>query len=136
MGLIASGSAVADVQNTSGFAKNGKAPLVAIYAYINLELEKQNKLAQYQAIAYSLDEGSTWTKYEHNPVVENPGVKDFRDPKVMWYEPEKKWIMTVAAKDRLCFYSAPDLKNWKKRKRFWQRYGAHGGVWECRIFSL
>jgi fructan beta-fructosidase len=133
LGLIASGSAVADVQNTSGFAKNGKAPLVAIYAYINLELEKQNKLAQYQAIAYSLDEGSTWTKYEHNPVVENPGVKDFRDPKVMWYEPEKKWIMTVAAKDRIMFLFSTRFKELEKEKailaaiwRSWRCMGMPG----------
>ncbi len=131
LGLIASGSAVVDQNNTSGFGKNGKTPLVAIYAYINQPLERQNKLAQYQAIAYSLDDGYTWTKYEHNPVVQNPGVKDFRDPKVMWYEPQKKWIMTVAAKDRVMFYSAPDLKNWKKESDFGSDIGAHGGVWEC-----
>jgi fructan beta-fructosidase len=97
LGLIASGSAVVDAQNTSGFGKNGIVPLVAIYAYINQPLERQNKLAQYQAVAYSFNDGLTFTKYNRNPVVENPGVKDFRDPKVTWFPPQQKLVMTVAA---------------------------------------
>jgi fructan beta-fructosidase len=137
LGLIASGSAVVDAQNTSGFGKNGKTPLVAIYAYINQPLERQNKLAQYQAVAYSLDDGLTFTKYNHNPVVENPGIKDFRDPKVTWYQPQKKWIMTVAAKDQIMFYSSTDLMNWEKESDFGSDIGAHGGVWECPdLFTL
>ena len=57
----------------------------------------------------------TWTKYKNNPVLKNPGIKDFRDPKVSWYEAGKKWIMTLATSDRVTFYSSPDLKNWKKK---------------------
>lgn len=131
LGLIASGSAVVDFKNTSGFGNNGRIPLVAIYAYINQKLERQNINAQYQAIAYSLDEGRNWTKYSHNPVIKNPGIRDFRDPKVIWYAPQNKWVMTVATHDHVTYYSSSNLKDWKKESEFGKGVGAHGGVWEC-----
>ncbi|WP_375447368.1 glycoside hydrolase family 32 protein [uncultured Fibrella sp.] len=132
LGWIFSGSAVLDVNNTSGFGTNGKAPLVAIFTHHNQKLEKaKSDKFQYQSLAYSLDEGKTWTKYAGNPVLPNPGIVDFRDPKVRWYEPQKKWIMTLATKDRVTFYSSPNLKNWTKESEFGADLGAHGGVWEC-----
>lgn len=132
LGYIFSGSAVADVNNTSGFGKDGKVPLVAIFTHHNPVLEKQKTgRHEYQSLAYSLDEGKTWTKYSGNPVLPNPGITDFRDPKVRWYEPQKKWIMTLATKDRITFYSSPDLKSWSKESEFGVDAGAHGGVWEC-----
>ncbi|CCH55075.1 Glycosyl hydrolase family 32 domain protein [Fibrisoma limi BUZ 3] len=133
LGWIFSGSAVVDVNNTSGFGKNGQTPLVAIFTHHNSPLEKSKKSDkyQYQSIAYSLDEGKTWTKYAGNPVLPNPGIVDFRDPKVRWYEPQKKWIMTLATKDRVTFYSSTNLKNWTKESEFGKEVGAHGGVWEC-----
>ena len=132
LGYIFSGSAVVDVNNTSGFGKDGKAPLVAIFTHHNPVLEKQKTgRHEYQSIAYSLDDGVTWTKYSGNPVVPNPGISDFRDPKVRWYEPQKKWVMTLATKDRITFYSSPDLKSWSKESEFGADAGEHGGVWEC-----
>ncbi|WP_083928281.1 glycoside hydrolase family 32 protein [Spirosoma panaciterrae] len=132
LGYIFSGSAVVDVHNTSGFGKKGQVPLVAIFTHHNPELEKRKSdKFQYQSIAYSLDEGKTWTKYAGNPVLQNPGIVDFRDPKVRWYEPQKKWIMTLATKDRVTFYASPDLKTWSKQSEFGHNLGAHGGVWEC-----
>lgn len=132
LGTIFSGSAVVDKTNTSGFGKNGKAPLVAIYTYHNPAGEKAGRNDfQYQGIAYSNDNGSSWTKYAGNPVLKNPGIIDFRDPKVMWYAPQKKWVMTLAMKDRIGFYSSPNLKDWKKESEFGATLGAHGGVWEC-----
>src|SRR5690606_111660 len=56
---------------------------------------------------------------------------DFRDPKVTWYEPGKKWIMTLAVKDRISFYSSKNLKKWTHESDFGQDIGGHGGVWEC-----
>lgn len=132
LGYIFSGSAVVDKKNTSGFGKNGKIPLVAIYTNHDPKGEKAGtKTFQNQSIAYSLDNGKTWIKYSKNPVLKNPGITDFRDPKVMWYSPENKWIMTLATKDRITFYSSKDLKNWKKESEFGESEGAHGGVWEC-----
>jgi fructan beta-fructosidase len=132
LGYIFSGSAVADVNNTSGFGKDGKVPLVAIFTHHNPVLEKQKTgKHEYQSIAYSLDDGKTWTKYAGNPVLQNPGISDFRDPKVRWFEPQKKWVLTLATKDRITFYSSPDLKTWTRESEFGADAGAHGGVWEC-----
>lgn len=132
LGYIFSGSAVVDSNNTSGFGKNGKIPLVAIFTHHDPKGEKAGTdNFQNQSLAYSLDNGVTWTKYAGNPVLKNPGIKDFRDPKVMWYAPKKKWIMTLATKDRITFYVSPDLKRWKKESEFGLTIGAHGGVWEC-----
>ncbi len=132
LGYIFSGSSVADKNNTSGFSEGGKIPLVAIYTNHDPKGEKEgSKTFQNQSIAYSLDNGKTWTKYSGNPVVKNPGITGFRDPKVSWYEKDKKWIMTLATKDRITFYSSPNLKDWTKESEFGDKLGEHGGVWEC-----
>ena len=132
IGTIFSGSAVVDKNNTTGFGKNGKAPLVAIFTQHNMKGEQlgTNKF-QNQSLAYSNDNGKTWIKYAGNPVIKNPGIKDFRDPKVMWYQPSKKWIMTLATANSVTFYSSPNLKSWTKESEFGKSAGAHGGVWEC-----
>lgn len=132
LGYIFSGSAVVDTKNTSGFGKDGKAPMVALFTHHDPVGEKQKTgRHETQSIAYSLDDGKTWTKYSGNPVVPNPGITDFRDPKVSWYEPQKKWVMTLATKDRITFYSSPNLKDWTRESEFGADAGAHGGVWEC-----
>ena len=138
LGYIFSGSAVAAYNNTSGFGKDGVTPLVAIFTHHDPKAEKAgSNRFENQSIAYSLDEGMTWTKYEGNPVLKNPGIKDFRDPKVSWYEPGEKWIMTLAVRDRISFYSSTDLKNWVKESEFGDGIGAHDGVWECPdLFSM
>ncbi|MBX0290449.1 glycoside hydrolase family 32 protein [Hymenobacter sp. HSC-4F20] len=129
LGWIFSGSAVIDENNTAGFGKNA---MVAIFTHHNdPEEKKKTNKHQYQSLAYSLDEGKTWTKYEGNPVLPNPGIQDFRDPKVNWNTVAKQWVMTLATKDRITFYSSPNLKQWAKRSEFGQKLGAHGGVWEC-----
>jgi fructan beta-fructosidase len=121
LGYIFSGSAVVDSNNTSGFGKDGKIPLIAILT----------STFQNESLAYSLDNGTTWTKYIGNPVLKNPGIRDFRDPKVSWYAPGHKWVMTLATQDHITFFSSPDLKNWVKESEFGKQLGAHGGVWEC-----
>jgi fructan beta-fructosidase len=120
LGDIFSGSAVIDVNNTAGF---GKDAMIAIYT--------SNGKTQQQSIAYSTDKGRTFTKYAHNPVLPNPGITDFRDPKVSWNEISKQWIMTLATKQTISFYGSPNLKNWTKLSEFGNEMGAHGGVWEC-----
>jgi fructan beta-fructosidase len=132
LGYIFSGSAVVDSNNTSGFGKNGKIPLVAIFTSHDPKGERAGRNDfQNESLAYSLDNGTTWTKYSGNPVLKNPGIRDFRDPKVMWYAAEHKWIMTLATQDHTTFYSSPDLKTWSKESEFGKQLGAHGGVWEC-----
>jgi fructan beta-fructosidase len=97
-----------------------------------LRVKKQEAiLSKHKASLIVLDEGKTWIKYASNPVLHNPGVRDFRDPKVSWFEAGKKWIMTLATQDRVSFYSSKDLKSWTKESEFGKEFGAHGGVWEC-----
>jgi fructan beta-fructosidase len=138
LGYIFSGSAVVDSANTSGFGRAGKIPLVAIFTHHDPKGEKNgSNTFQNQSLAYSLDGGATWTKYAGNPVLKNPGITDFRDPSVAWHAKEKKWVMSLATKDRISFYSSPDLKHWSKESEFGQHLGAHGGVWECPdLFTL
>jgi fructan beta-fructosidase len=132
IGMIFSGSAVLDKNNTSGLGFGGVAPLVAIYTQHNMPGEKAGRNDfQNQSIAYSLDEGKTWTKYAGNPVLKTPNLKDFRDPKVIWHEPTQKWIMSLAVADHVEFYSAPNLINWTKESEIGKNLFAHGGVWEC-----
>ena len=131
-GLIFSGSAVVDKDNTSGFGKNGKIPLVAIFTYHLMEGEKAGRNDfQTQGIAYSLDNGATWEKYAGNPVIDNEGIRDFRDPKVFWHEDTQNWIMALVAGDHAKFYRSKNLKDWEHTGDFGKLQGAHGGVWEC-----
>lgn len=134
-GYIFSGSAVVDVNNNSGFSKNGIEPIIAMFTYHDMEGEKAGKTNyQSQAIAYSLDEGQTFTKYSENPVIKNPGIKDFRDPKMVWDSIHEKWLMVLAAGQKIMFYSSSNLKDWKLESDFGEGIGAHGGVWECPDF--
>lgn len=131
-GTIFSGSAVVDWNNSSGLGSVDNPPVVAFYTYHNPELEKQGRIDfQTQAMAYSLDKGRTWQKYADNPIIDNPGIRDFRDPKVMWHEESEQWIMALAQKDHIGFYSSQNLKDWELESVFGEDIGSHGGVWEC-----
>ncbi|WBS74057.1 glycoside hydrolase family 32 protein [Elizabethkingia meningoseptica] len=132
LGYIFSGSAVVDKDNTSGFGDGKNVPVVAIFTYHDPKKEKENKIdVETQGIAYSLDNGKTWTKYTSNPVLKNPGIKDFRDPKVLWDKTNKQWTMVLAAQDEAHFYTSKNLKDWTFQSAFGKELGAHGGVWEC-----
>ena len=132
LGFIFSGSAVIDINNTSGLGTLGNPPMVAIFTYHNMEIEKAGGInAQSQGLAYSLDEGDTWKKYEGNPIIENKDLKDFRDPKVFWNAETKIWNLVLVAGDQAQFYTSENLIHWKKESDFGKEIGAHGGVWEC-----
>jgi fructan beta-fructosidase len=132
LGYIFSGSAVVDATNTTGFGSVEKPPMVAIFTYHNPVLEKSgSKIFQNQGIAFSLDKGRTWTKYTGNPVLKNPGIRDFRDPKMFWNEKIKKWNLIMAVYDRVYIYSSLNIKDWTFESEFGIEIGAHGGVWEC-----
>jgi len=132
LGYIFSGSAVADTGNTSGFGTDNNPPLIAIFTYHNTGLERGgSNTFQSQGIAWSIDKGRTWTKYSGNPVLQNPGQRDFRDPKVFWHKETGKWIMILAVHDRVNLFSSADLKSWSFESEFGADAGAHSGVWEC-----
>jgi fructan beta-fructosidase len=119
-GTMFSGSAVTDGENTAGFNKKNAPAMVAIYTADNPE-------KQVQCLAYSLDKGRTWVKYDGNPVLDSSGKwnsKDTRDPKVFRYEPHKKWVMVLNERDGHSIYTSDNLKEWT--------YESHvTGFWEC-----
>ena len=132
LGLIFSGSAVIDWTNTSGFGRNGKPPMVAMFTYHDMAGEKAGRTSfQTQGLAYSNDRGRTWVKYPGNPVIPNPGIRDFRDTKVIWHEASQRWIMIMSGGDRVRLYSSYNLREWQPASEFGAGLGAHGGVWEC-----
>jgi fructan beta-fructosidase len=132
--MIFSGSAVVDWRNKSGLceAKNGEdgSCLAAIYTAAGKDVQRQN-------LAYSNDRGRTWKNYSSNPVadLERP---DFRDPKVFWYEPEKKWVMVAVLADerKVQIFDSRNLREWKWRSAFGPA-GDTAGQWECPdLFEL
>lgn len=131
--MIFSGSAVVDWHNSTGFCQpHGKDPscLVAIYTGHTEHLQTQN-------IAYSNDDGRTWTKYSGNPVLDLH-LAGFRDPKVFWHEATDKWVMAavLAAQHKVRLFGSTDLKHWTALSDFGPA-GATGGAWECPdLFEL
>lgn len=123
--MIFSGSAVVDKGNTSGLCTNDEGCLMAIYT------SHIGDKAQHQSIAFSQDKGRTWEKYEKNPVLDI-GEKNFRDPKVFWYEPEEKWVMVVSVplEYKVQFYQSKNLIEWKFTGEFENR-GDVSKIWEC-----
>jgi len=126
LGTMFSGSTVIDYNNTAGFNK-GKTPAM-IAAYTAATDQRQT-----QCIAYSLDKGSTWTKYNLNPVIDSKdkwNSVDTRDPRIFWYEPSKHWVLVLNERDGHSIYNSANLKNWT--------YKSHTtGFWECPdLFEL
>ena len=120
LGAIFSGSAVVDTDNTAGF---GRGAIVAMYT--------SDGSNQTQSIAYSLDNGRTFTKYAGNPVIMAEDTPDFRDPKVFWDHQTRQWKVVLAAGQEVQFYSSSNLKDWTYDSSFGLAYGNHNGVWEC-----
>lgn len=134
-GTIFSGSAVVDWKDSSGFF-DGKAGLVAIYTQTDM-IPDSDLSRQRQSIAYSKDNGRTWTAYSDNPVLSDDRFSDFRDPKVFWHQDSERWIMVLAAGDRVCLYHSPNMKEWTFASEFGAEEGSHAGVWECPdLFAL
>lgn len=126
LGHIFSGSSVVDHFNSAGY---GKDALIAFYT------SASDKYGQIQCMAYSTDNGRTYTKYEGNPILTPfDGLKDFRDPKVFWYEPAQKWYMIVSADKNMRFYNSTDLKHWEYLSQFGEGYGVQPNQFECPDF--
>ncbi len=129
---IFSGSAVWDRANSTGFGvdAHGDGPLVAVFtsAYQKHPVRGDE---QAQSLAYSLDDGATWTKYEHNPVLAR-GSDNFRDPKVIWHEPTHRWVMVAveAMERQVLIHTSEDLTHWELASTFGPA-GATEGIWEC-----
>lgn len=134
LGSIWSGSAVVDENDASGFF-GGRPGLIA--AYTNQNHETPPHGPQAQSIAYSADRGRTWTKHQGNPVAPNPGIPDFRDPKVFWHATTARWIMILAAGCHAEIWTSRDLKEWAHASSFGAAQGTPECVWECPdLFEL
>ena len=126
VGHIFSGSSVIDKKNTAGFGKNA---IIAIYTNNSVNHD------EVQCIAYSNDNGRTFTKYEGNPVLTPfDGLKDFRDPKVFWYEKGKCWYMIVSADKEMRLYKSKNLKKWNYVSAFGKGIGQQPCQYECPDF--
>lgn len=115
-----SGSAVVDLQNTSGFQQGSQPPLVAAFT----------STGRGECIVFSNDMGQTWKEYAGNPVVKHSG----RDPRLLWYEPGKRWVMAVydetGGRRSIAFHTSPDLKHWTFQSKI-------DGFFECPdLFEL
>ena len=123
LGHIFSGSSIVDQENVAGY---GTGTILAFYT------SASDKNGQIQCLAYSNDNGRTFTKYDKNPILRSSDRrKDFRDPKVFWYAPGNKWIMIVAADKEMCFYDSEDLKDWNYMSSFGEGYGVQPCQFEC-----
>ena len=132
LGWIYSGSAVIDDNNTSGLGSVDNPPMIAIFTYHSDPIQKAGRDDfESQAIAYSQDKGRTWIKYDQNPVLPNPGLRNFRDPKVIFHEGSQRWIMALAIGDHVGLYSSPNLVDWEFESDFGYDIGSHDGTWEC-----
>jgi fructan beta-fructosidase len=129
--MVFSGSAVADVTNTAGFAGPGQTALVAIYTSARAPRGGRPG-SQAQSLAYSLDSGTTWTRYAGNPVLDI-GSDEFRDPKVFWHGGgDGRWVMVAveAVARQVVVYTSDNLREWSLQSRFGPAH-AVDGVWEC-----
>ena len=131
-GIMAfSGCCVVDHQNTSGFGDGQMPPMVAVYTGHGHGKQVQN-------LAYSNDNGRTWTKYQDNPVLDI-NQSDFRDPKIFRHDPTDRWVMVVSLANEkvLIFYESKDLKHWKELSRFGPAGARNKPNWECPdLFEL
>ena len=129
MGHIFSGSTVVDKRGTAGFGRN------AIIAFYTSHSVRDGRQVQVQCMAYSNDNGRTFTKYKGNPVVTPfDGLENFRDPKIFWYEPTKSWYMIVSADKNMRFYQSKNLKQWKYVSQWGEGFGAQPNQFECPDF--
>jgi fructan beta-fructosidase len=124
--MIFSGTVVVDHANSAGF---GVDAMIAIYTS-NVHKNGQG-IAQHQSLAYSTDKGRTWKRYANNPILDIQR-KDFRDPKVFWYEATKKWVMALVVPDlfKVQFYESSNLLKWQLTGEF-TGAGDTTRVWEC-----
>jgi sucrose-6-phosphate hydrolase SacC (GH32 family) len=130
--LGGSGTIVVDEKNTSGLGINGNPPLISFW-----HNDSEPWANQVIGLAYSNDNAKTWTRYEKYPILDI-NSREFRDPKVFWHEPTKKWILAIGWADvpKIKFFGSSNLIDWEFLSDFGP-YGAVEGVWECvELFPL
>lgn len=121
---IFSGSAVIDLNNTSGMFPNQTNGVVAIYTLNTPQEETQN-------IAFSYDGGYTFEKYSGNPVISINSTQ-FRDPQVIYHKETSKWVMVVAYAQEFTIgiFTSTNLLKWEHSSNF-THHGLLGLQYEC-----
>ncbi len=123
LGTMFSGSAVFDRENSSGFGSRKHPPMVVAYT--------NDGASETQCIAYSLDRGRTFTKFQGGkPVIDSFSrwqAHDLRDPRLFWYAPARHWVMALYELDGISIYTSPNLRDWE-----WQSHTP--GFFECPDF--
>ncbi|KAI0201181.1 glycosyl hydrolase [Astrocystis sublimbata] len=125
---VFTGSAVVDVNNTSGFFPDQNNGVVAMFTLARY-YEDGGVGPQTQNIAYSHDGGYTFEYYDANPVI-NSTSSQFRDPKVLWYEDHWVVLIAYAQEFSVGIFTSPDLKTWTFASNFTQ-HGLLGAQYEC-----
>ncbi|MDN3521824.1 glycoside hydrolase family 32 protein [Halomonas ramblicola] len=136
-GMCFSGSAIVDRHDTSGLF-DGEPGLLAFYTVHRVASEDPDDYVQEQCLAYSRDRGRSWQRYAGNPIIAGPGFKDFRDPKVIWHAPSRRWVMALACGQVIRFYVSANLLDWRLASEFGEGQGTHTAhPWECpELFEL
>ncbi|WP_319536541.1 glycoside hydrolase family 32 protein [uncultured Vibrio sp.] len=133
LGHMFSGSAIVDKSNASGlFQQESEANLIAYYTASMPRHDICPEDLQTQCLAYSQDGGFTWSKYENNPILPNPDLLCYRDPKVIWVEDTKHWVMVLTHGQSVGIYKSHNLIDWEYCSEFGENEGYHSqGPWEC-----
>ena len=122
--LIASGSALVDENNISGFGKNA---ILAVYTALESAMKKGRTSVgtRGQMLAYSTDGGYTFHSAEQNPIIPVPAGESWRDPKILLLDDGSLCIAvyeTYEGKNCVSFYSSADCLNWKFESRTMDLY--------------
>ena len=124
-GTMFSGSAIIDTDNLAGFNRKGRPAMLAYYTCETGE-------RQTQCMAYSLDNGRTFTKYKANPLIDSKeewNSRDTRDPKVFRYA-DGRYVMVLNERDGHSIFNSSDLRTWERKSHV-------TGFWECpELFEL
>ena len=126
LGTVFSGSSVIDHNNTAGF---GKDAIIALYTSAST--------SQMQSLAYSNDNGNTFSIYNGNPILTLE--TEARDPNMFWNNETNEWnlVLAHALEHEILFFTSPDLKKWTLSSSFGKGEGCQDGVWECPdLFEL
>lgn len=121
--FIFSGCALVDPDNRAGF---GPGAVIAAYTAAAIDGSRQ-----WQNLAISRDGGKSFVDDDRNPLLDL-GLKEFRDPNILWHQPSSQWIMVVAfsAEHRAALYGSTDLRQWRHLSDVGP-WDVQGEVWEC-----
>ena len=125
MGTMFSGCGFVDWEDTAGLRVGHDDTLICFYTAAGEYVDP--KVPFTQCMAYSNDSGSTWHKYEGNPILPHI-AESTRDPCVIWDPDSKQWIMALyigydKGRDHdpqhYALFVSTDLFDWKRIQEFY-----------------